>query len=166
MKQNVYTIFLLALLLPVSINADWKDKVIDAKDKVKDAISEKTDELPSNVSNYGQAVKELVMEKTEGALEKLHENLIELNKAGFRADEVWIEGTLTPTITVIFEDVGETGKEDDVLRDSKDKIILSSTLKMLLNTRKFKMKHYQIKKLKLEYSIPPKLTLQATVNDL
>lgn len=139
MKYIVICLFLFSS----SVNAGWMDKVKSVSSKDMDDV---------------------VINKMESSLKNLHTTLIELNKAGFRADEVWISSSFA--ITVIFKDMGETGKEQEVLNDNKEHKILSLTLKLLLKTRKFSVAHYKIRNLEVELSIPPKLILQTSIDNL
>jgi uncharacterized membrane protein YgaE (UPF0421/DUF939 family) len=73
MSKYIALLIIALMFMPHLSYADWKD-----------SLKNKASELKSTV-------KDDAIEKSEKALEELHAYLIELNKAGFLADEVEIE---------------------------------------------------------------------------
>ena len=155
------------LVLSSSLSADWRDALAEKAAAAKAAASEKAnsaleraqeikeDRMDNNpdyqarmasvsdsVNNMKNKSKDAAIKQSESLLENTHDALIELNKAGFRADEVWIESGLKPTLVVLFKDTGETGSENQTFEQNKGRKIFMPVLKSLLATTKFHLAHY------------------------
>lgn len=126
-----------------------------AQAQLKDFLKKKKD-----------AAAEKVIEKATKTLTDFRETLKELKEAGFVAEEVSMVGALNPKFGVVFVDQGETGKEKEVAERNKDDKIFSSVLKMLVTLRAIKVESYSLKKIKVEFGFPPKVTWVAKVEDL
>ena len=179
------------LVLSSSLSADWRDALAEKAAAAKAAASEKAnsaleraqeikeDRMDNNpdyqarmasvsdsVNNMKNKSKDAAIKQSESLLENTHDALIELNKAGFRADEVWIESGLKPTLVVLFKDTGETGSENQILEQNKGRKIFIPVLKSLLATRKFHVAHYRLEKVRVHFSFPPKVILMTTVDGI
>ena len=97
-------------------------------------------------------------------MKDIHESLVEISKIGFLADNVSIISGLPPHAEISFSDIGETGKETQILEKNKSKKKLYKILKMLIDTRKINVAHYKIQGVKIDFSWPPVVTLDAKVD--
>lgn len=193
MKCKTIAFVLFALLISGVSHAGWRDKVNEVKKSAankysetkeavsqkshsySDAIKSKKEELKQSVKkkkhSFDEAFNRKKQEKKDEAIERmeqkmieLHQSLIEINKIGFIADEVRVVSGFPPHAEVFFSDRGTTGREDDILLKNKHKKVLYKVLKLLRDTRKIKVAHYEIKRVKIDFTVPPKIILITSVN--
>lgn len=143
MKRKIFIIgYILLLSFPISSKASWIDKIKDT------------------TSNYKKLKKDEAIEKLEQEMVGLHTSLIEISKIGFIADEVRIvSGKPLPHAEIFFSDIGATGQEISIIDKNSDKKTLHIILKLLNETRKINIIHFEIKRVKIDFTFPPKISL-------
>lgn len=120
-----------------------------------------------NLKKYAQdknVTKDQVIEKIENTLQGLHSSLIEAKKIGFIPDDVRVVSSIIPHVEVFFSDIGETGREQEILEANKGRKMLYPVLKFLNDTRRISVANYHIKRVKVNFTVPPKITIIANVD--
>lgn len=172
MKKLVVVASGMVLVLSgIGVEAGWRDKLEQAKDatkekheQVKESATDSGQSYSERYSSFKASKKDEAIEKLEEKMEELHGSLIEISKIGFVADEVRIVSGLPPHAEVFFSDTGETGKEAQVMAANAHKKVLSKVLKLLNDTRKINVAHYEIRRVKMDFTVPPKLHLVTNVD--
>jgi hypothetical protein len=62
--------------------------------------------------------------------------------------------------------MGSKGNDNDFLEQSKGKPVLQATLKLLFAVRKIRVANYKVESVRIEFSTPPKISIQTKVDGL
>ncbi len=131
MKKNILIITL--LFFSVNSSADWIDTMQKSTIGIVDGISETSNDITNGLSKTtGEVLNQTggfisdisdnflteIEEQSITLLAKIKKYTDETKKIGFYGSEVWITGSIPPTVSVSFEDRGKTGQEGRVLKDN------------------------------------------------
>lgn len=124
--------------------------VTDVQDKTSEQLTIAKDKINEANSSKDEQLQQL--------LETLDQNMLVVERAGFKLTDLYLQMSLVPVVTGKFAQVRELSEKEwqQLLEEIKDEFILKQILKSLRKAYAVELKNYRVADVRIEATIPPR----------